>query len=230
RYILEVRRVLGDSVEAPRFIQTFPKRGYEFIAPVIQDPAPPPTDGNTAPLAMEGAEKRATRAPSTALPASTVPAGAQVRATPRILLLLVVAAVIAAVIAPLLGRKSEALRDRDSIVLADVENRSGEAVFDFTLRQALATQLAQSPFLNLVPDERVRETLRLMGRAPDDHLAHDVALEVCRRQSVKAMLEGSIARLGTVYVVTVSATNCQTGEPIAAEQAEAETKERVLAG
>src|SRR5262249_55668834 len=137
RYILEIRRVLGDSVEAPRFIQTFPKRGYEFIAPVVQDPAPPPTDGDTAPLAIGGAEKRATRAPSPALPASTVPARARVGATRRILLLLVVAAVIAAVIAPHLGRKSEALRDRDSIVLADVENRSGEAVFDFTLRQAL---------------------------------------------------------------------------------------------
>jgi len=79
-----------------------------------------------------------------------------------------------------------------------------------------------------VPDERVRETLRLMGRPPDDRLSHEVALEVCRRQGVKAMLEGSIISLGRAYVVALDATNCQTGEAISREQAEVEGKERVL--
>src|SRR5262245_43008003 len=223
RYILEIRRALGDSPEAPRFIQTFPKRGYEFIAPVTEDPAPPTREG-----ALRPTTHSLLPAALATIPLPVAPAGR--RRAKASALLLVAGALVAVVIVVVFSGKSKALRDRDSIVLADFENRSGDAVFDYTLRQALATQLVQSPFLNLVPDERVRETLRLMGRAPDDHLAHDVALEVCRRQSVKAMLEGSIARLGTVYVVTVSATNCQTGEPIAAEQAEAETKERVLAG
>jgi len=128
----------------------------------------------------------------------------------------------------LIDSRREPSRDRDSIVLAGFENRSGDPVFDFTLRQGLATQLGQSPFLNIVPDERVRETLRLMGRASDDRLSHEIALEVCRRQGVKAMLEGSIASLGGAYVVAIDATNCQTGEAISRDQAEVKGKERVL--
>src|SRR5262249_41041671 len=116
----------------------------------------------------------------------------------------------------------------DSIVLAGFENRSGEPVFDLTLRQGLAAQLGQSPFLNIVPDERVRETLRLMGRTPDERLGHDVALEVCRGQGVKAMAEGWIPSLGRDYVLALGATNCQTGEALGREQESVESKEQVL--
>jgi eukaryotic-like serine/threonine-protein kinase len=226
RYILEIRRVLGDSAETPRFIQTFPKRGYQFIAPLIDDPV----------AGLEGATATATSpVPTTTTdtsPPATDPGPPARSKRPRpivVMGLLGASALIVAAIAGVVGRRSETLRERDSIVLAGFENRSGEPVFDFTLRQGLAAQLSQSPFLNVVPDERVRETLRLMGRTPDDRLAHDTALEVCRRQGVKAMLEGSIASLGSVYVLALEATNCQTGEAIAREQAEARGKEQVLA-
>src|SRR5262249_322112 len=137
-------------------------------------------------------------------------------------------AVIGAGIAVLVGPKAGAMRERDSIVLADFANRTGDTVFDFTLRQALAAQLSQSPFLSIVPADRVRETLRAMGRPPDDRLNQDVALEVCRRQSVKAMLTGSISGLGRSYVLSLEATNCQSGEAIASEQTQVESKEQVL--
>ena len=124
--------------------------------------------------------------------------------------------------------RSRPVRDRDSVVLAEFANRTGEPLFDYTLRQGLAAQLSQSPYLVLVPDERVRETLRLMNRPADERLTHAVALEICRRQGVKAMLEGSIAPLGRLYVVALEATNCETGESIAREQTEVDSKERVL--
>jgi tetratricopeptide (TPR) repeat protein len=135
---------------------------------------------------------------------------------------------IASGVAALVRPKAGTMRERDSIVLGDLENRSGEPAFELTLRQALAVQLSQSPFLSIVPDERVRETLRVMGREPYSPINHDTALEVCRRQSVKAMLTGSIVQLGRLYVLSLDATACQTGEAIAREQAQVETKEQVL--
>ncbi|HKA56998.1 MAG TPA: protein kinase [Gemmatimonadales bacterium] len=125
-------------------------------------------------------------------------------------------------------RQYRTVRSRDSVVLAEFVNRTGEPLFDYTLRQGLAVQLSQSPYLSIVPDERLRETLRLMGRPADASLTQAVALEICRRQGVKAMIDGSIASLGRLYVVALQATQCDTGEPIAREQAEVPNKEGVL--
>jgi len=145
---------------------------------------------------------------------------------------LVMAAVLLAVLAAgtLYWRstKVHALTEKDSIVLADFVNTTGDAVFDDTLKQALAVKLEESPFLNVVPEQRVRETLRLMSRSPDERLSPPVAREVCQRQSVKAMIAGEIAPLGADYVITVKATVCQTGDSLAQEQVEATSKERVL--
>ncbi|HET6645916.1 MAG TPA: protein kinase [Pyrinomonadaceae bacterium] len=124
--------------------------------------------------------------------------------------------------------RAQALTDKDTILLADFVNTTGEPVFDGTLKQALAVQLGQSPFLNIFPDDRVRETLRFMGRPPDERLTKDVAKEICERQGLKAMLIGSIASLGSTYVVTLEAVNARSGESIAREQVEAGSKEQVL--
>ena len=145
-------------------------------------------------------------------------------------------AIAAAVAALLLGGvagarwlwRAPGLTDRDSILIGAFENTTGDPVFDETLSTALKVQLGQSPFLDIVPDERIRETLTSMNLKPDERLAHDIAREVCQRLSTKAMLEGSIAPLGTHYVVTLNATDCSTGESIARAQAEAPSKERVL--
>jgi serine/threonine protein kinase/tetratricopeptide (TPR) repeat protein len=137
--------------------------------------------------------------------------------------------VIGAITAAWIAHRTATLSDRDSIVVGQFENTTSDPVFDETLSTALKVHLGQSPFLDLIPDQRIRETLESMDRPPDARLDHAVAREVCQRLSVKAMLEGSIAALGSHYVVTLTATDCQTGEALARTQAEATTKERVLA-
>ena len=126
------------------------------------------------------------------------------------------------------ARRPVTLTDRDSLVIGEVENDTGNPVFDDTLVTALTVQLGQSPFLDIVSDQRIAETLRLMGRAVDTPLTHDVARETCQRLGVKAMIDGRLAPLGTHYVVTVTATDCQTGETLARAQGEAASSADVL--
>src|SRR5208337_3102457 len=125
-------------------------------------------------------------------------------------------------------RRTPALTERDSIVVADFVNTTGESVFDGTLKEALTVQLEQSPYLNVLPESRVREALRYMGRSPDERVSTDLAREICLREGVKAMLTGSISSLGSHYVIDLRAVNAQTGDALAREQIEAESKEQVL--
>jgi eukaryotic-like serine/threonine-protein kinase len=120
------------------------------------------------------------------------------------------------------------LTETDSILLSDFVNTTGETVFDGTLKQALTVKLQESPFLNIVPDSRVRETLRFMGRSPDERVTSAVAREVCQRQGVKALIAGEIDSLGSQYVINLNALNCATGDSIASEQVQAARKEDVL--
>ena len=120
------------------------------------------------------------------------------------------------------------LTERDTIVLSEFENTTGEPVFDGTLKVALAVALEQSPFLKVFPDERARETLRLMQRSPDERVTRAVAREIAQREQLKALLSGSIVRLGQNYVLAIEAVNAQTGDVMAREQDEAATKEEVL--
>jgi tetratricopeptide (TPR) repeat protein/predicted Ser/Thr protein kinase len=126
------------------------------------------------------------------------------------------------------SRKVHALKASDTVVLADFSNKTGDAVFDDTLKQALSVSLAQSPFLNILSDAKVRKTMKLMGRAPNDPLPPDVALDLCQRTGSAAVFEGSIEPLGSQYVVGLNAVNCRTGEMLAQEQVQAAHKEDVL--
>lgn len=121
-----------------------------------------------------------------------------------------------------------AITEKDTLLLADFVNTTGDVVFDGTLKQALAVQLEQTPFLNLFPEERVRETLRYMGRSADERVTKEVAREICQRQGIKAMIVGSIASLGRNYAITLETTSASTGEVMARRQVEAEGKEQVL--
>src|SRR5262249_32973905 len=128
----------------------------------------------------------------------------------------------------LVTRPARALNERHSILLTDFVNTKGDSVFDSALNQAMAVQLEQSPYLNLVPESQIQESLKFMGRPANERITSDVAHEICLRKGVKAMLTGSIASLGSHYVITISAVNAQTGDSLAREQVEAEGKERVL--
>jgi tetratricopeptide (TPR) repeat protein/predicted Ser/Thr protein kinase len=125
-------------------------------------------------------------------------------------------------------RRAPALTEKDTVVLADFTNMTGDAAFDGTLRQALALKLEETPFLNLFPQSGVAETLKLMERKADERLTTDLARQVCQRRGLKAMLSGAITSLGSHYVVSLDAVNCQTGDAIASAQGEAATKEEVL--
>ncbi len=124
--------------------------------------------------------------------------------------------------------RATALTRKDIVVLADFANRTGDRVFDETLKQALSIQLAQSPFLNILSDQKVSETLRLMGRPASQPVNDEVAREICVRSGGKALLAGSITSLGTQYAIGLQAANCQTGDTLAAVQTEASSRERVL--
>jgi eukaryotic-like serine/threonine-protein kinase len=120
------------------------------------------------------------------------------------------------------------LTDRDTIVIADFTNTTGDAVFNDTLKQALIIGLRQSPFLNILSDEQIKQTLSMMNRPADEHLTRQIAREICQRTSSAAAIEGSIAALGSSYVLSLEAANCRTGETLAQEQIQAPRKEDVL--
>jgi eukaryotic-like serine/threonine-protein kinase len=124
--------------------------------------------------------------------------------------------------------KAHALSATDTVVLADFTNKTGDAVFDDTLKQGLSVQLAQSPFFNILSDQKVQDTLKLMGRSPGERLAPELARDLCQRAGSKAYLSGSIAGLGSQYVIGLKAVNCQTGDSLAQEQVTADSKEHVL--
>jgi class 3 adenylate cyclase len=128
----------------------------------------------------------------------------------------------------LYSRRPQKLTDKDTIVIGDFDNKTGDSVFDDTLKQGLSVQLGQSPFLDLVSENKVNQTLKLMGRPAGDRLTPEVTREVCQRTGSKAMLIGSIARMGGQYVIGLKAVNCQTGDVLAEAQEQAAGEEAVL--
>ena len=130
--------------------------------------------------------------------------------------------------AAFLRRPPEALGEKDSVLVADFANSTGDPVFDSTLRQGLAVQLEQSPFLSVVPEDRVQQTLRMMSQPADAHLTPELAREVCQRTASAAVLQGSIAALGNQYVLGLRAENCRTGKVLDDELVQAAKKEDVL--
>ncbi len=128
------------------------------------------------------------------------------------------------------SRKAHALTERDTVVIADFANSTGDAVFDDALKEALAAELQQSPFLSILPDRKVSETLKLMGRPADQRLDEKTALELCQRAGSTAVLAGSITPLGSHFILGLNAVNCVSGDSLGREEVEAERKEDVLKG
>jgi eukaryotic-like serine/threonine-protein kinase len=187
-------------------------------------PSRPPERSSTARGSAAAVEPGSTGQPRAAIPTGLVVAAAVV--------------VVALVAGGLYWRShsnsttntanATALTEKDTVVLTDFANSTGDPVFDGTLKQALAVDLEQSPFLNILSDRRVGETLKLMGRTPTEHVTADLARELCMRTGSKAILAGSVSSLGSQYVVGLEAVACSTGDSLAKEQAEAPSKEGVL--
>ena len=126
------------------------------------------------------------------------------------------------------SRKAHALTDKDTIVLADFTNTTGDTVFDGTLRQGLSVQLEQSPFLSIIPDQQIQQTLQMMGQSAEAKLTPTIARELCQRTGSAAVLNGSIAQIGTQYLLTLKAANCVSEQSLASTEAEASDKNHVL--
>ncbi len=125
--------------------------------------------------------------------------------------------------------RGPALTEEDDLLLTDFVNTTGDSVFDGTLKQALAVKLRESPFLNVYPEENIRQTLEFMERSPDERISKSIGREICQRQGLKAMMTGQIAPLGSKYVVTLEALDCNSGDSLAMSQVEASSQEEVLA-
>jgi DNA-binding winged helix-turn-helix (wHTH) protein len=241
RAITILRKQLGDDPRAPTYIETIPTLGYRFIAKVeISSNA---EDGETLAEAKSlGGAMHPTApqaAPAEQLENAPLELAQTISGFPAqgrrpsihwsrwsLLLLLLLATA-----GTLLWRKSHhgvLHEERKTVVLSDFDNTTGDAVFDGALREGLTVELEQSPMLTLVSEPRIRSTLRLMSQAPDARLTAPLAREVCQRTDSAAMLDGSIALLGTQYVITLHATNCNTGDLFDTEQVQAAKKEDVL--
>jgi eukaryotic-like serine/threonine-protein kinase len=209
RNIFLLRKALGESPQDHRYIVTVPGRGYRFA---------------------EDVRLVAEQAGSTAAPQSPKSQVSPKKGRPLLWIAAAVAlflAILGAAIWRRAPRKS-AVTDKTTVVLADFENSTGDPVFDGTLRQGLAVQLDQSPFLTLVSDDRIRQTLSLMGKSPDQHLTPAAGREVCQRTGSAAVLDGSITSLGSQYIVGLRAVSCSTGDVLAQEQETASNKENTL--
>jgi DNA-binding winged helix-turn-helix (wHTH) protein/tetratricopeptide (TPR) repeat protein len=239
--VARLRDVLGDSADSPRYIETLPRRGYRFIAPVdvsstsLETPAKPGNGNGSANGKSQILTADVVQAALSPLPvgdpqnhATVVLAFATVRRWHRLVSFLGVMAIAALAVGAYLHLRPGKLRESDSIVLADFANSTADPVFDSTLRQALAVKLGESPFLSIVADTRMRDTLRFMGRSPDERVNSPIAREICQRLGGKAMLSGQISQLGDHYYIQVEAVNCATGDSIARAGAEAASKTDTL--
>jgi tetratricopeptide (TPR) repeat protein len=214
--VRKLREVLDDDADKPRYIETIQKRGYRFLMPEVRrvDAAP------------EVAETNGHR---TVLPIAASPVAT--RQAKSSLLWYVLAAVILSIAGVLLWQyrvQAKPLTDKDVLVLADFTNTTGDTMFDETLRQGLAIELEQSPFLHLVTEERIRQVLRMMGQPADARLTPEIAREICERAGGVAVLNGSIAPLGSHYVLGLRSVDCRNGQVLDAEQAQLTKKEDVL--
>jgi serine/threonine protein kinase/Flp pilus assembly protein TadD len=168
---------------------------------------------------------------SARLPAATIVSvgGGEHRGiTGRVIAAAVVVMVVLAVSSYFYFHRNPKLTDKDTIVLADIDNKTGDAVFDDTLKQGLSIQLEQSPFLSIVSDQQIQQTLSLMGQPADAKLTPPIARELCQRSGSAAVLDGSIVQIGTQYLLTLKAVNCESGKTLASTEVQANDKNRVL--
>ncbi len=227
--VTKLRQALGDSADNPRFVETVPKRGYRFLAPVhvtiqpktgVQDQV-----SSQSPQVQPGAFPNVSE--------TQKPSILRRRIHPNLRYAWIALAGIVA-LAGTLGaylyhrRNAFLFTPKDTVLIADFENTTGDIVFDDALRQALEVGMQQSPFINVVSDRRIGTLLREMGHSGEDRVTGQVAIEVCQRAGSKVAVQGSISSLGTTYLIGLAAIRCDNDQPISLEQTEAKRKEDVV--
>jgi eukaryotic-like serine/threonine-protein kinase len=239
QHIFVLRKALGDAVEEKRYIVTVPGRGYRFAEKValvadedgngrqeVVKPSAPESVDDQERLVVASHTRSRMLVEEQLIPFRTLPLPHRtwLKYTIGVICILVAAGAFYF----LRHRPAHGLSRQDTVVLADFTNRTGDSVFDDTLKTALDIAVSQSPFLNPLSGNKVRNTLRLMARPPATKVTPEVAREICQRTGGKAYIDGSIVQLGTEYVLTLEASDCQSGETMALEQKSAPTKEKVL--
>ncbi len=213
RNIFLLRKALGECPQDHQYILTVPGKGYRFAEDVqiVPEQDLSIVAANHAKVEIEVKESKPWRWAAVAV--------------------VIVLASAAGAVGFFFAHRvhwAPVLTEKDTVVLADFANSTGDPVFDGTLRQGLAVELEQSPFLSLIPDQRIQRTLRLMGQPPDARITPQIALDLCQRTQSAAYLNGSIASLGSQYILGVKAVSCRTGDVLADEQETARGKENVL--
>lgn len=223
--VTKLRQALGDDADNPRFIETIPRRGYRFIAPLTIpsktfQPDPPESPAEPVLASSNLSQGEVNRTPSKL-------------ASHRwrlVFLLAIVASLLAGSLLIYLHQRRSAfvLVPKDTVVIADFENTTGESIFNDTLRQALIVGLAQSPIIHILSDRNSAVVFKQMGHSPDDRMTGRTAIELCKRIGGKVTVQGSISGLGTTYLIGLAAIRCDTGKPIAHEEVEAPQRDDVI--
>jgi eukaryotic-like serine/threonine-protein kinase len=226
--VKKLRQALCDSADEPRYIETVPRLGYRFVAPVelVTEFAKPPAEVPELQLQQRNTES----APSATASSGAVAAASAARPSNpwKIAVPLLAVALLVMGATYYHSRLDKSLTEKDTIVLADFSNNTGDAVFDDALKQALAVELGQSPFLNVLSDRKVSEAWEMMGHSTSERITLDDGRELCLRTGSKAVLGGTISSLGSHYLIDLNAVACGTGDTLAKEQAEAASKEDIL--
>jgi DNA-binding winged helix-turn-helix (wHTH) protein/tetratricopeptide (TPR) repeat protein len=214
--VFMLRKTLGETAPEQRYIATVRGSGYRFDEPVREIPDFPLA---AAPVAPDSAAS---------LGSTTQPQSSRFRPFAAVIVLLVIG-LLGAGGFYLRSRRTPKLTDKDTVVLSEFDNRTGDPIFDGTLKPALAIDLEQTPFLSLLPDQRVRSTLKLMNRREDERVTRDAALEICQRSDSKAVIAGSIVSVGGEYVLSLEVLDCrESGAVIASQGARSRGKDTVL--
>ena len=222
--VRKLRTALNDSADNPRFLETVPRRGYRFVAPVSLLPE---LNLNLGPVQSKAPDTASAPTPEIA----RSEASRSLRAgwpRWRWIGIAVLALAATAAVYWYRSRSRFQITSKDTVVLADFVNTTGESVFDDALRQGLEIGLKQSPFVQVLSDRKIAVILKQMGRAPDARISGRTAIDVCQRTGSKVTVQGSIASLGATYLIGLAAIRCDNGQPVANEQVQAKRKEDVV--
>ena len=222
--VRKLRSALNDSADNPRFLETVPRRGYRFVAPISLLPE---LNVNLGPVDSNIADSASAPIPEVARSEARGPLRAGWPRWTWIGIAVLALAAIAGVYR-YNSRSRFQITAKDTVVLADFVNTTGEAVFDDALRQGLEVGLKQSPLVQVLSDRKIVVILKQMGRASDARISGRTAIDVCQRTGSKVTVQGSIASLGATYLIGLAAIRCDNGQPIANEQVEARRKEDVV--
>jgi eukaryotic-like serine/threonine-protein kinase len=224
--VKKLREALCDSAEEPRYIETLPRRGYRFVAHV-ENGASPSAAAPPVPAVPVSEESVSVAQPPAAVPALPTTSKRKWR------VLIPAAALALTLVAGFVAWRfyfaRPVLTGADVILLASFANKTGDPIFDNSLDKALQIKLTESPFLSVLPEGSVRETLRTMRRDPNEPLTRDVGIEICKRQGLKAVVVPEIDAVGSKYLITLEAIDARSQKPIARQQVQADSKDQVIA-